>query len=317
MDVTVAVCTHRQYDGLARTVASLLEQTYSSTSYRILVVDNDPLSTTSCAQALAPFMTARQIDVVVEERLGVSQARNRALAESETELLVFIDDDCVAEPPWLENLVNGYRGAPTPVGAIGGRILPDWEAPAPPWLTGHLTAYLSLFDLGPEVVHNPRRLVGCNIAYSVKALRSINGFRPYLGRVGTCLLSNEEVDVVSKFRRMGLNNSYEPSAVVRHRVPLSRVDRQWFRKRVFWQAVSDALLRTDRPNASRGRSQHQETSSPFISKLMEPVTSYEEFDNQLAAIYRLATQLAENPEDAGSGTRVSSEITRQRRRGRF
>ena len=298
MDVTVAVCTHRQYAGVARTVASLVEQKYSRDSYRVLVIDNAPIFASDCAKALASFQHAeKQVDIVVEKRLGVSHARNRALKESNTEILAFIDADCVADSLWLEHLVTRYHASRTPVGAVGGMILPDWETPPPKWLIGHLESYLSLLDLGPEFIENPRRLVGCNIAYSVPALRQTGGFRSYLGRVGPCLLSNEEVAVFRSFRKRGLNLFYEPAAVVRHRVPVERISRSWFRKRVFWQAVSDALLEVELPTPKRAATVGRDFSPSILAPLSSPVNSYEEFDNQLAAIYQLARRLAHNPED--------------------
>ena len=302
MDVTVAVCTHRQYGGLERTVASLLEQVYSRNGYRLLVVDNAPAAEDDCARALSPYKnTAKRLEIVIERRLGVSQARNRALKECNTEILAFIDADCVADPDWLEHLVACFHASRTPIGAVGGMIVPVWAAPPPQWLTGHLESYLSLLDLGPESIENPRRLVGCNIAYSTRALRQVGGFRPYLGRVGTCLLSNEEVAVFRGFRRRGINLIYEPGAVVKHAVPVERMSREWFRKRVFWQAVSDVLLEVEMPRPKWASAHQEDPSASMLSSLTAPVSSNKEFEEQLASIYRLARRLAHDPEDAEIG----------------
>jgi hypothetical protein len=67
------------------------------------------------------------------------------------------------------------------------------------------------------------------------------GFDERLGRNGSSsLLSNDETEL---FNSIGKNRIYYvPQMAVDHVIPTSRLDPQWFRKRIFWQALSDIIV---------------------------------------------------------------------------
>ncbi len=93
--------------------------------------------------------------------------------------------------------------------------------------------------LGPD-----RFIAGANMAFPRALLTDLGGFRADLGRVGTRLLSNEEIAVEQAIRRRGLSCWYEPRAVVSHHVTHERLCRAFFLRRYWWQGVSDAILET-------------------------------------------------------------------------
>ena len=64
---------------------------------------------------------------------GQNRARNRGLSEVEGDLLVLADDDAVPRSDWLVRLREAADAHPD-FGLFGGRVLPRWEAPPPPWL---------------------------------------------------------------------------------------------------------------------------------------------------------------------------------------
>src|SRR5581483_2061946 len=57
-----------------------------------------------------------------EDHPGASRARNRAIAESTSDLLAFTDDDCVVDPRWLDDLDESF--ADELVMAVTGYIGP-------------------------------------------------------------------------------------------------------------------------------------------------------------------------------------------------
>ena len=97
--LTVAICTHNRAPYLDKALASLLRQTADAASFEILVVDNastdDTRSVVERSRALRP-----DIRYVHEARLGLSHARNRAIAETGTPVIAFLDDDAIASHPW-------------------------------------------------------------------------------------------------------------------------------------------------------------------------------------------------------------------------
>ena len=100
-------------------------------------------------------------------------------------------------------------------------------------------------------------LAGTNIAFRTSVLRQIGGFRTDLGRTGggPNLLSNEETDALRRAVAAGHRAFYSPAAVVEHRIGADRLTKEWFRRRVAWQCVSDFILDPEvaRQRAGRAR----------------------------------------------------------------
>ncbi len=98
--ISVAVCTRDRVVQLERLLATLVDQT--ERPQRILVVDNAPNSS-----ATKDMISDRYADVVTYVRepvAGLDFARNRALCESDSDIVAFIDDDAVADPAWTQAL---------------------------------------------------------------------------------------------------------------------------------------------------------------------------------------------------------------------
>lgn len=112
--VVVAVLTYRRPTQLSGLLLILREQTGQSGA-RLLVVDNDP------AGSGRSVALRCGVDYVQEPRPGIAAARNRALDEAVGQrFLVFIDDDEVPVPGWLQALliVQARAGSAGVVGAV-------------------------------------------------------------------------------------------------------------------------------------------------------------------------------------------------------
>ena len=216
---TVAICTHNRAELLPGVIEPAIAQ---CRAYRaeILVVDN--ASTDDTPAVLARMRDAAPaLRVVREPRLGLSCARNRALAEVDTDIVAFLDDDAVPRPGWLEALLRAY-GAQA-VACAGGPIVSQFFSPPPPWLTRQFHPVLSAYDLGPHA----RRLRDCptweypfgaNISFRVSTARALGGFSTRFGLRGALQLAHEETDLCLRIDRAGGEIHYVPDAVVDHRI---------------------------------------------------------------------------------------------------
>jgi succinoglycan biosynthesis protein ExoM len=136
LSVCVAIPTYRRPATLARLLDSIagLHPVFEQASVDVVVLDNDAaLSAKAVARAYAerfPFPLRYE---EVPER-GLASVRNHALryARGRYHYLAMIDDDEIAEPRWLAELlrVGGASAADVVIGSVPRRLPPD----APRWI---------------------------------------------------------------------------------------------------------------------------------------------------------------------------------------
>jgi len=242
--MTAVICTHNRAAYLAKALDSLLVQTAAQSTFRILVLDNGSSDTTR--DVLEEALRRRpDVRCVREERLGLSIARNRAIAETATPYIAFLDDDAIASPLWVERLLQCFtRLSPRPV-AVGGPIQLLWEAPRPEWLPDSLLGYLGrmersggsgYLDLGRQPIF------GGNMAFDRRVLLDVGGFNVALGRVGKRLLSGEEIMLQQQLHERGAIGYYDEQASVKHHVMADRLSKPWFYRRIYWDGMSRARI---------------------------------------------------------------------------
>jgi glycosyltransferase involved in cell wall biosynthesis len=132
---------------------ALARQTYPA--FEVLVVDD--ASTDGTPQTLAEFRAEHpEIDLTVlrnDPQRGANPSRKRAIEQSRGELVAFEDDDCIADPRWIEELVGAFVS--DRIGAVTGMV----DDPPP----------RNLFDLAFSGTHrvygrvHATRLAGCNM----------------------------------------------------------------------------------------------------------------------------------------------------------
>jgi glycosyltransferase involved in cell wall biosynthesis len=96
-------------EGLKRAVLAVSKQEISFASIRIIVVDNSPgARQRPLASDLAVTLEAGvELQYVHEPKSGLAYARNRGIAASEGDYIVFLDDDqCPVDHFWLAHLVD-------------------------------------------------------------------------------------------------------------------------------------------------------------------------------------------------------------------
>jgi glycosyltransferase involved in cell wall biosynthesis len=175
--------------------------------------------------------------------LGLSLARNCGANHSQSEILAYLDDDAIATPHWLSTLQKAYQENEQ-LAIAGGKIILRWpdDVKIPQWLSLEMMGALGHYDLGTEPLQisqpglTPR---GLNYSLRRRFLEQVGGFNQSLGRMGTQLLSNEELYMTELALHQGLTVAYLPDALVYHQVAPERLEYQWFLRRAWWQGVSE------------------------------------------------------------------------------
>src|SRR5581483_12009210 len=112
--ISVVVVTKDRPAFLATLLESLVHQTMAPLEVLVVV---DTGSAPSYRPVFAQFRERLPLRVVEESEPGIPAARNRGVAESVGDLILFTDDDCIADPGWVEAMVRPFRLDPF-IGAV-------------------------------------------------------------------------------------------------------------------------------------------------------------------------------------------------------
>lgn len=181
-----------------------------------------------------------QAAVIREEQLGLTQARLCGYESAKANLLVFVDDDNVLEPNYLEDVIQIFQEYPA-LGAIAGKSLPQFEVEPEPWVK-HYYSVLALRDFG-EIPLTTAGRFGALTAESYPyfapcgagmALRKLlfgtytaqvrsNPVRLKLGRSGRQLTSGEDNDIILTLLTAGWGVGYFPQLQLTHLIGAHRL----------------------------------------------------------------------------------------------
>ncbi len=241
ISITVAVCTHNNAAVLERMLKHLSRAcALDAGTHDVLVVANACAdSTVTVAKRISPLFGGR-LRVVSEEAVGLSNARNRALVESTSDSVAYLDDDVIVDERWLVEVRLAFEEYSANV--VGGRSYLLWPSPSgqPAWLGDRLLYLLSRLDHGDQpIAGRDVELYGLNFAVDRRAALSVGGFSAHMGRRGGLLLSGEEKALQARVAELGKPVVYWPRAIVGHIVPVERTKPGWFFRRSIWGGVSD------------------------------------------------------------------------------
>jgi len=105
--VSVVIPTYNRKESVLRTLNSLCEQTLPGSQYEVVVVDDGSTDDTPSLAGLDYPFTFRYIR---QDNQGGVSARNYGSELAQGDLLIFLDDDMVAEPGYVEGLLRAHTG---------------------------------------------------------------------------------------------------------------------------------------------------------------------------------------------------------------
>jgi glycosyltransferase involved in cell wall biosynthesis len=213
----------------------------STAAWETVIVDNH--STDSTEIMARQFLRSHlhlNIRYVFEPALGLSNARNRGIAEARGELLAFTDDDVVLGEDWLLAM-EGMLSQKDYLG-FGGKIIPTFPPNLPDWLvvkgpfaltTGGVVVSHDHGNEIKEYTGRMQRPIGANIFFRREAFEKFGLFRTDLGKKGKEVFFGEDSEFSSRLERGGARLLYFPQAVVYHPVDPARLRKGIFREYFF------------------------------------------------------------------------------------
>lgn len=227
--LSVVVCTRDRPESVKQTVRSILGCRYPADRLEVVVVDNAPEPERQIPPVEDEVSGEATIRTVRELEPGLSNARNKGLAESSGELIVFGDDDVEVDRDWLAVLAHAFERGDR-VGASSGITLPGaLETPTQRWIEGfggRASAFevrvLDLSDPPPDRPLFPYTLAdlgaGRNMAFDRDLLTELGGFDPALGP-GTPAHDGDDVEALLRVLLAGRQIVTDPAAIVWHAHP--------------------------------------------------------------------------------------------------
>lgn len=236
-ELSIAVCTHNRPQDVDE-IIGILQPQIAGHAVELIVVDS--ASNAEAATQLREMTAAApQTRLIRLDVAGVSAARNAVLQAAKAPWIAYIDDDEIPPADWVFQLRQLAARLRPECAACGGSVLPVFPAGMARELSWRWLNYLSMMDREGEFdqTEAPKFGIG-NCLLRAQVLRDIGGFDLRLGRDDKTLLGGEEVLLAKQLTAGGWKIWHSSRIAVGHKIPVERLERQWVRKRAFWEGVT-------------------------------------------------------------------------------
>lgn len=239
MKLSVVIPTYQPHD--IRPMLSALSQQSVLPAEVIIVENGNPGKILE--QQVRNSGSDFEIKYIHDSLAGLNRARNAGVHASLGSHIAIIDDDCKPDTNWVAGIVKAHMENPQ-AAVVGGRVLLEYDAEQPLWLSSEFRRSLAELDYGEQqkVLGRWQHLVGANLSFSRDVFDEVGGFEESLGLMGgdEIIRANDEAEFIHKACLRGLPGAiYEGRAVVRHQIPASRLEFDYFLRRRYGQGVSD------------------------------------------------------------------------------
>ncbi|MGA2283441.1 MAG: glycosyltransferase [Candidatus Dormibacteria bacterium] len=214
MTISIGIPTTRS-GTLGVAIRSLLTQTWGD--WELMVIgQGSPEAESRLHDATAAAAAADpRVAYVHLSRCGVSLARNACIRLARGEILAFLDDDCEADPRWLETIAAAFAGDPE-LGVVGGAVTP----------VGRVGPFSYCPMVSPaEAVYEPRvtprrppagwNWIGANVAIRTEVAAQVGPWDESLGG-GAVFPAAEDTDYKLRLEGLGVRMLSTPRSVVFH-----------------------------------------------------------------------------------------------------
>ncbi|HZV76760.1 MAG TPA: glycosyltransferase [Candidatus Babeliales bacterium] len=200
---TIQLCTYNRAALLERVLDACFDQTLPEDAYEIVLVDDGSSDGTYSVIEQARGRATCAFTVVAQANGGLARARNAGIARARGERIVFIDDDVLPLPNFVEEHLRAAarrRGAIVRGGAIEVEDLD--ELPPPIWTIKNYSGNFFWTT---------------NVSVPLATIRAVGAFDESFAEYGW-----EDIDVGLRLRAAGVRAVFAPSALVYHFKPRPR-----------------------------------------------------------------------------------------------
>lgn len=252
LKLSAIICTYKRTEKLNNALEYLLKQDENRKNFEILVVNND-INNPDLLQMVNELKKKNNLDddfirYVEAPVKGLSYARNVGMFEARGKILLYLDDDSLAFPNDVKEIIKAYEKNPS-AGVVGGNIILKKPKVIPEILLegkeGFWSQYLVKSDEDKIVNEWYDFPYGANYSVKKEDILKIGGFRVTYGRQGHNFLGGEEVVVSSLIQKLGKNVVVCPKANVYHDVDESRYTYEHVEKTTLSGAMTRVKMEQD------------------------------------------------------------------------
>jgi glycosyltransferase involved in cell wall biosynthesis len=230
MKLSIVICSYNRAQYIGDALDSLYNQTSSLSEFEVLLVDNNSTDgTPGIYKTWREHHPDGNFQYLSEHRQGASFARNTGAIHAKTEWLCFMDDDAVAFPDFVANIIKHTEEKPTIVG-FGGKIIPKYIPEKPVWMSYYVSSLVGNFDYSPIpcAFKKGKYPLESNMIIKKSVFDQIGGFNTTLpGVVGTLRIGGEGKELFFKVIGLGEEIYYDPNIIVYHVVETSKLTKEY------------------------------------------------------------------------------------------
>jgi glucosyl-dolichyl phosphate glucuronosyltransferase len=212
--ISVIICTYRRFEYTQQVVSSLCQQTLAREKFEIIVVDNDTTYNSELREIVKTARSKVNISYLFENQIGLSNARNAGGHAARAKNVVYIDDDALAPPKYLEKLLLAINNHHADI--IGGPIYAAFNCGKPKW---YKDSYGSSTQNGQSFFLKSNQYIsGTSICFKKSLLEDVGWFDRKLGMIGRKIWLGEEtmVQIMAWRNNPELKVWFDQSISIRH-----------------------------------------------------------------------------------------------------
>ena len=230
MILSIIICSYNRASYISDALTSLYNQSSELDNFEIIIVDNNSTDNTKEVYTIwRQTNTNGQFTFISETKQGASFARNTGATIAKGEWVCFMDDDAVATPNYVENILKHIQNKPDAVG-FGGRIIPKYIPSEPKWMSYYVSSLVGNFDYAPIACafENGKYPLESNMIVKKSVYDQIGGFNVNLpGVVGTLRIGGEGKELFYKILALGHIIYYDPAICVHHVVEVKKLTSEY------------------------------------------------------------------------------------------
>jgi glycosyltransferase involved in cell wall biosynthesis len=200
---TIQLCTYNRAALLERVLDACFEQTVPEDSYEVVLVNDGSTDETAHVIERARTRATCRFTVIDQQNSGLAAGRNAGIAAAGGERIIFIDDDVLPLPNFVQEHLRSHAAHPLAIvrgAAINVESFDD--LPPPVWTIAN---------------YSGNYFWTTNVSVPLATIRAIGGFNTEFAEYGW-----EDIDVGLRLRFAGVKAVFNKHALAYHYKPRPR-----------------------------------------------------------------------------------------------